>query len=571
MVPVSDSEYIFAVRYTIENDRFTILMKINLWGDTIWTKKIDLSVHMGVYPYELIRTRDGGFALCGSYWDRGCLQKLDSNFNTQWYQEFGPTGVYDHSFVSSVDALPDGGFVIGYITNSNPYSEGFVCRLDSAGNILWKRDISGYWKKDFIRVKLMPDSNILAVSTHVVDYHDPYQKNVEIKVWKLNGYQVKANYPGPGEYIYLHHLDQLTDSTYIVSGYNWDEQWSWWMIISNKTRKILYKDFSYPYEYRKFYASIGTPDNGILSIGENQNSSRKDRDPWILKTDIYGCLTPGCDPYGIYIVSQPISKDICTDDITTFVVLANDDTTTVVPRFNRKWQRKSGNNWISLNDDNNFQGVTTDTLKVINAHGMDSIYYLRCLIWNEKYYLATKTATLTVTKDLHITKHPANQYVKIMEPAFFRVVAEGEEPISYQWYFNEQEIPGETRNVYLRYPVSYKDQDIPINCRIKNPCDELLSESAYVIISSTGFSSQADKIAIRIYTIPSLNLICINIPSSQSEIRKYTLFDFAGKIILTNQSESQETFIPTDRLSKGLYILKIDFRLTSTYRKIIIE
>jgi hypothetical protein len=572
IIPTTDSMYMMALSYQTSFDRFTILMKLNALGDTLWTRKINFDPYYGVIPNELIQTDDGGYAIAGKYWDEGCLQKLDSNCNTQWYKIFGATGNYYYSELWSVHELPEGGYAIGYLTNYRTNAGCFVSRLDTAGNPIWEHWLSGYWLNDIIKVDLISDSTILGVATHPSSDYYPDKKNIEVQAWSLNGNQVTTNYLGPGKKICYHDLDKLSDSTYVVSGHTWDDNSSgWWMIINSRGQKILYKAFTYPYESRGFYGSVGTPDGGILSVGENKRNGRTDYDPWILKTDIYGCLTPGCDPDGIYIVSQPVSKDICTMDTATFQILANDDTSSTISRFNRIWQQKVGENWIPLENNEQFQGVTTDTLSVINAKGMSGIYYVRCLVWNNKYYLASQTVTLKVKQNAQILKQPVNQYIAVTEAAIFRVNVDGEEPITYQWYFNEDEIPGATSNVYRRFPVEYGDQSVPFSCRIVNPCDYLFSESAYIFIKSTGIDSLSNEKTIRVYPVPSNNIICINIPSYPTSHKTFTFIDLTGQAVLTDQSESQKTCIPVHGLDKGLYLLKISCNETDSYRKVIVE
>jgi hypothetical protein len=431
--------------------------------------------------------------------------------------------------------------------------------------------VSGYYQNDIVKVDLISDSTILGVATRSAPGYNPNRKNIEIKTWDVNGNQKDVNYPGPITKIYFHHLEKLNDSTYVASGRISEIEKGWWMIINTKGESILYKEFSDNNESKGFYCSVGTTDGGILSVGENKINGRTDYDPWILKTDIYGCLTPGCDPEGIYIISQPISKEICTEDTATFCILANDDTSTTISRFNRIWQQKAGENWIPMENNSHFQGVSTDTLQMINAHGTEGTYYLRCLVWNDKYYLASKTVTLSVRENTRITKQPVNQYINITDAATFMVKAEGEEPISYQWYFNENEITGETKNVYRRYPVGYSDQYLPFNCRIVNPCDDLFSESAYIVINSTGTDSLSNQKSIRVYTVPYKNVICIEVPADPSSKIFCTIFDLTGHVVRIDQSESKKTCIDVHGLNRGLYILKISCNHNDSYKKIILE
>jgi hypothetical protein len=570
IVPAKDSGFLMALTYT-DTAPITILMKLNAWGDTLWTKEVNVMYATGIYPDELIRTDDGGYALCGKYFDQGCLQKLDSNCNPQWYKLFGETGVYPHSELCSVHSLPDGGFVIGYTTTEFVNLDGFVCRLDSTGNTIWTRTIAGNYWNDFIKVDLTADSTILAVSTHIADANDPYKKNIEVKTWTQSGSPVFENTLGPGKSIYLSHLDRHSDSTYIVSGHGWDDIHAWWMIFNDRAEAILYKDFYDILEPRGFFASIVTADDGVLSIGESKRYGRTDTDPWILKTDRYGCLTPGCDPYGIYVVSQPVSSEICTDDTATFCILANDDTSGVLFQIYRTWQEKEGSEWINLTDGNRFQGVTTDTLSVINATGMHGTYSFRCLLRNEKYYLASRTATLSVRQQVKITEQPVSQRIALTDTARFEISVEGEPPITLQWYFNGEPIPGATGNVYERFPVEYEDEHRPIQCKVMNSCNDVFSESAFIIINNAGTDPLYDVQDLHIYPVPATDVVCIDIPLDAPTDITFNLSDLAGKNVLSHHSDTKKTCIPIQGLTKGLYLLKISFNENDVYRKIILQ
>jgi hypothetical protein len=97
--------------------------------------------------YSVIQTSDGGYALAGETWisSSRCafwLVKTDSSGNMQWSHTYG--GAYE-DYASSVIQTSDGGYAIVGTTwpSSTAYSDVWLVRTDSYGNVLWDKKYLG--------------------------------------------------------------------------------------------------------------------------------------------------------------------------------------------------------------------------------------------------------------------------------------------------------------------------------------------------------------------------------------------------------------------------------------------
>lgn len=167
------------------------VFKINEFGTIIWQKNIGCNI-ISQYS-KMILTADGGFMLgCTSsspisgdktenaiqgspdYW----IIKLDSLGNIQWDNTLG--GSWNDYFQSMIQT-PDGGYLIGGISNSNisgdktqnhmnfPFSNGnedyWVIKLDSQGNTLWDKTIGGFAHDELNSMCLANDGGYILAGT----------------------------------------------------------------------------------------------------------------------------------------------------------------------------------------------------------------------------------------------------------------------------------------------------------------------------------------------------------------------------------------------------------------------
>lgn len=94
------------------------------------------------YPSDLVRTRDGGFAMSGeeSVAGEALLVKIDADGVERWRATFGDAEFGDTA--TSVAQTEDGGYIVGGLTQTSSHStETWVQRLDAGGQTDWRHTI----------------------------------------------------------------------------------------------------------------------------------------------------------------------------------------------------------------------------------------------------------------------------------------------------------------------------------------------------------------------------------------------------------------------------------------------
>jgi hypothetical protein len=112
-------------------------LKINANGNTIWTKIYDSSET--ALSYRIIRTSDNKYLACGTISSfYGYITKLDSSGNMIWQKIFSSA---DTKKYRSLIETNDGCFIAGgYVTdNFFEYGKGLLTKIDTSGNILWEK------------------------------------------------------------------------------------------------------------------------------------------------------------------------------------------------------------------------------------------------------------------------------------------------------------------------------------------------------------------------------------------------------------------------------------------------
>jgi arginine repressor len=122
------------------------VVKLDSSGNVIWTKTIGGG--SDDVACSIIQSSDGGYVVAGSTRSFGAgsydiyVVKLDSGGNVQWTKTIGGSSDdYAYSIIQS----SDGGYVVAGRTLSfgAGYSDFYVVKLDSSGNVLWTKTIGG--------------------------------------------------------------------------------------------------------------------------------------------------------------------------------------------------------------------------------------------------------------------------------------------------------------------------------------------------------------------------------------------------------------------------------------------
>jgi hypothetical protein len=225
----TDGGYIVAgLNGGVDQDDFWIL-KLDSEGNIQWSK-----TYGGGYSdvaYSIEQTTDGGYIVAGFTSSFGAgggdvwILKLDSVGNIQWQKTYGGPGD-DRAY--SVQQTSDGSYIAaGFSTSFNVtgFSDGWVLKLDSNGNILWQKIYSGEpWNVEGIQsIQQTIDGGYIACG-----YNGLQGGTCDAWVLKLDGngnVQWQKAYGGTSIDL-ANSIQQTMDGEYIASGFtrSWGSQ-----------------------------------------------------------------------------------------------------------------------------------------------------------------------------------------------------------------------------------------------------------------------------------------------------------------------------------------------------------
>ncbi len=198
------------------NDFNIYCVKTDADGNAIWTKDFGGSSQEG--GSTIIRTEDGGYMISGytvSYGagaEDGFLVKINADGSEQWHKAFG----YEHNDrFASVVQMPDGGYMaagstVNFFNVNYTYTDAYLVRTDSNGNLLWSKTFGGDKSDGFGRL-LVADDGAYATLGNT----DSYGQSQDFLFVKINEngtvtdigknktssspskYSLKQNYPNP--------------------------------------------------------------------------------------------------------------------------------------------------------------------------------------------------------------------------------------------------------------------------------------------------------------------------------------------------------------------------------------
>lgn len=193
---VNDSTYILSGGFILPGSLLITVAKINLSGDTLWRGEYGYSTPGSGGAGRINKTPNGGYVMSNSYlqYDYGLI-KLDSGMNVQWHISELPI------CPGCSEIVPDltGGYVAvgGLNGTAERYGMG---RIDSAGTVIWQSYYGNQpaWDTDPERfatdVVVMPDSNYI-VGTNGYDWQlMKIDHTTGDTIWTRNYYDTVYNY-----------------------------------------------------------------------------------------------------------------------------------------------------------------------------------------------------------------------------------------------------------------------------------------------------------------------------------------------------------------------------------------
>jgi hypothetical protein len=324
----TDGAMIFggAVVDTSNNVDF-LLIKFDINGDTLWTKRYDFAANEGAY--DVIETSDRGFAIIGSSEEDTVANtmvariiKTDSIGNFEWTQTYAEDNLTLGSFIIQT---PDKGYCVGGGTSYNnppniryPY----VFKTDSLGNLQWmNRYGSTLDSQGNASLTNTSDGNI-AVATFYPEQIDgsgnPVSKLYVAKINISNGDTIWTKKYGKSIEIgqILFSIVELQDGSLVSVGTTFENGYQ-------KQYGLMLKTASNGDSlWLRYFTAAGLPadsitnylfhiqptlDSGFVACGwVNYAYDGTNQDIWALKVDKYGCEVEGCQLVGIKEIEEDV-------------------------------------------------------------------------------------------------------------------------------------------------------------------------------------------------------------------------------------------------------------------------
>ncbi|MCC6865702.1 MAG: T9SS type A sorting domain-containing protein [Ignavibacteria bacterium] len=177
-----DNIYVAGITTFLPNRDFVYVMKLNPFGDTIWTRTLTPNINLPTSMARAITpSGDGGCVITGDAGNPFTI-KLDLNGNIIWNYEYG-TG-FKQCF--SIIRTSDGGYIACGRDAGCSTDCAYILKIDSMGSLQWQQTYpAGYWKNFESITETNDLSGYIAVGFDIASINDTSR-----------GYIVKINYAG---------------------------------------------------------------------------------------------------------------------------------------------------------------------------------------------------------------------------------------------------------------------------------------------------------------------------------------------------------------------------------------
>jgi len=302
--------YLLGAAYNLGSESRMYLVRYAPSGDTLWTRYWSNEFGFQEIGYSAIEDPDGNFLVVGvggaqNGYARGLVVKTDPDGNTLWKRYYtGYTGSTSSTIFATIESAYNGGYIVGGGTRSCgtcPFQHHLV-RLNSEGDEVWQ--------------KILAD-NSNAGETHAMHYGEGiyfasgWQCIDPEGLYQCKPYLIRFNDEGDTLWTktfgdqwlystYTAHTKRLSDDHLVAVGeilhenyqqglilkYDIDGNEIWRRIYANvEGNACRFNDFTELTTGELVAVGVAWPQGGDQPLGQ---------DTWILKTDEYGCLIPGC-------------------------------------------------------------------------------------------------------------------------------------------------------------------------------------------------------------------------------------------------------------------------------------
>jgi len=197
------------------------ITKINHSGDTIWQRNFFDIVPEGKLPNSSCLTSNGNYIFCGTIKDSlgigadDLIFELDTSGNLLWWKRYGGSG---NQTAQMIKRAYGGGYVVcGWSTpDTNNFRNGHLFRVDELGNLLWENIYGDVNDETFYSIDIAPDGGYIlggiTDTVHVGDY-DLWL----LKVDTSGNFQWQKKY-GTSNVEWGHTVITTSDLCYLICG-----------------------------------------------------------------------------------------------------------------------------------------------------------------------------------------------------------------------------------------------------------------------------------------------------------------------------------------------------------------
>jgi len=278
----------------------TYIVKTNASGDTSWTRTYGTPKRE--QPNCIISTADGGTIVLGTWWDISALEydmfliKLNMNGDTTWTKYIDRTGS-DHGL--EIQQTSDHGYiVVGYDNGGGPIQDLILVKLDSSGNLMWGKSYGDSLGAEWgASVKQTIDGGYIVAAQNALNGAN--SSDVMLIKTDANGDTLWVRCYGGSDVDVANHVQQTSDSGYIVSGFttSFGAGGNDIYLIKTDVNGGLLWSKTYGSGLDDGHSEIGnvqqTSDGGYILCSQIENTGLINHDAYIIKTDALG--NSGCN------------------------------------------------------------------------------------------------------------------------------------------------------------------------------------------------------------------------------------------------------------------------------------
>ncbi len=293
------------------------LMKINQYGDTLFTKRIGQLVGSGQTIYSIVPDGNNNFYLTGDG-SRAFVIKININGDVLWEKYYTPVNNYvrmNESKLFSDNCLVSCG--------KKGTSQGYIQKIDSAGNLLWSKIVDGGFSRTYCGLEEDSSGNVVVAgfdfaTSHFSKYSSTgafiYEKNIgtimPIKMRKAsNGYNIggynfqflrldtagnflsRHEFNDTSQYEQLYDLQMINENKFVMCCFSYNKVSDTVrvkIVIADTSGKVLHsKILSNISNYIKLKGIHVTPGGDILFTGFREIENTTMEDIIIMRTNQY--------------------------------------------------------------------------------------------------------------------------------------------------------------------------------------------------------------------------------------------------------------------------------------------